>query len=131
MKKLTSEQFRRMYQNMLDQISGVRGRFEIETESKDDWIIIRMRAVTGVLIWHQYKHDAVELAFDGPRRDIVGGLIPPGAEDRSAGNISYSQYRWPVSAVDVTSPPHDQVGVRDAIERAIWAFKWVAENKVT
>ena len=115
---------------MLDQVSGVRGRFGVMTESKDDWIIITKRAVTGVLIWHRYKDDAVELAFDGPRRDIVGGLIPPGAEDRSEGNISYRQYRWPVSAIDVSIPPHDQAGVREAIDRAIWAFLWVAEKKI-
>jgi hypothetical protein len=118
-----------MYQNMLDEMSGVRGRYSVMTESADDWIIIGKRSLTGVHIWHQYKHDAVELAFDGPRRNIVGGKVPPGSEDRSEGNVSYRQYRWNVDPVDVRKPPFDQAGVKQAIERAIWAFDWVRQNR--
>jgi hypothetical protein len=129
MENVNPEQFRRMYQNMLDGISGVRGRFVVKTDSKDDWIIITHRAVTGVYIWHQFKHDTLELAFDGERANIVNGLVPAGAEDRSAGNKSFRQYRWPVKAIDVTKPPYEQDGVTEAIDRTIWAFEWVAQNK--
>lgn len=125
---LTPQQFRRMYQNVLDRETR-RGLFQINTESTDPYIIIRRRGVTGVMIWHQFNHDAVDLVFDDLRRDIVGGKVPPGAVDHTGHNRSYLQYRWPVSHVDVTEAPFEQAGVKEAIERTVEAFDWVAQNR--
>lgn len=119
-----------MYQNMLDRASPLRGTYKVKIDSTDDWIIVTKTSFTGVYIWHQFHHDAIELAFDGDRRGIVGGKVPPGSEDRFAGNVSFSQYRWNISPIDTTLPPFTQPGVHEAIERTLWAFRWVRDNKV-
>lgn len=119
-------QYRARFQNILDH---KRQRFIVKIDSDDDWITITTKSLSNVTVSHKVRHGYVDLALWYPSKDIVGESVPPECEDVSTDKTR--MFRWKVADVDWTLPPNDQLGAKQVIERAKWAFHWVRNNRVS